>query len=623
MHPVRYEDPEALADAIIGEVGKKIVLALPLGLGKANHVANALFMRAMEDPSIQLRIFTALTLEKPRGASDLERRFVQPMTERLFGGWPDLAYALARRAGVLPSNIAINEFFLLAGRFLSLPTAQQDYICANYTHAAGYVLDRGVNVVAQLVAKRTDAGGPRYSLSCNPDLTLDLLAARQAGRAKFLLVGQVNDELPFMPGDGDLPGDVFSHVLESAATQFPLFAPPKPPVSPAEYATGFHVARLVRDGGTLQIGIGSVGDAVCHALILRQRQNALFRDAVSRLSPVPPEPFESAPFTTGLYAATEMLVDGFLELMREGILKREVDGAVVHAAFFLGPRAFYRALRDMPESERARIRMTPVGFVNELFGDEMAKRRARIDARFVNNAMMATLLGAVVSDGLADGRVVSGVGGQYNFVAQAFALEGARSIITLNATRREGGRLRSNIRWSYGHTTIPRHLRDIIVTEYGVADLRGRSDAECVASMLAIADSRFQDSLLREAKDAGKIARGYEIPVAFRDNTSERIERALQPLRARGLIPLFPFGTDFTAVEQRLMPALGALRSAAESIAPLAGLFWRGLSAGTVSKEDAACLERLDLASTAGVRQRILRTLVRGALAATREDAAC
>ena len=62
--------------------------------------------------------------------------------------------------------------------------------------------------------------------------------------------------------------------------------------------------------------------------------------------------------------------------------------------------------------------------------------RARVDARFVNNAMMATLLGAVVSDGLEDGRVVSGVGGQYNFVAQAFALRGARSILALEATRR-------------------------------------------------------------------------------------------------------------------------------------------------------------------------------------------
>src|SRR5215831_14004032 len=91
--PVAFEDPDRLADAIIERVGRNIVLALPLGLGKANHVANALFARASADASIKLRIFTALTLEKPRGKSELERRFLGPLVERLFGGYPDLAYS--------------------------------------------------------------------------------------------------------------------------------------------------------------------------------------------------------------------------------------------------------------------------------------------------------------------------------------------------------------------------------------------------------------------------------------------------------------------------------------------------------------------------------------------------
>src|SRR5262249_52031020 len=145
------------------------------------------------------------------------------------------------------------------------------------------------------------------------------------------------------------------------------------------------------------------------------------------------------------------------------------------------------------------IQMMPVSFTNEIFDDAAAKRRARVDARFVNNALMATLLGAVVSDALEDGQVVSGVGGQYNFVAQAFALQGARSILALESTRPSGAKMLSNIRWSYGHTTIPRHLRDIVVTEYGVADLRGKSDSEVIAAMLAVTDSRFQPELMRQA----------------------------------------------------------------------------------------------------------------------------
>jgi len=126
----------------------------------------------------------------------------------------------------------------------------------------------------------------------------------------------------------------------------------------------------------------------------------------------------------------------------------------------------------MPASQIARIQMMPVSFTNEIYDDEDAKRRARVDARFVNNAMMATLMGAVISDGLENGQVVSGVGGQYNFVAQAFALQGARSILTVETTRQAGAKTQSNIRWGYGHQTIPRHLRDVIVTEYGVADIR-------------------------------------------------------------------------------------------------------------------------------------------------------
>src|SRR5438094_10581354 len=76
--PIPFHDPDRIAEAIIARVGKKIVLALPLGLGKANHVANALFGRAAADPSIDLRIFTALTLEKPQGKGDLEPALRRP-----------------------------------------------------------------------------------------------------------------------------------------------------------------------------------------------------------------------------------------------------------------------------------------------------------------------------------------------------------------------------------------------------------------------------------------------------------------------------------------------------------------------------------------------------------------
>ena len=613
--PDRFDDPDRVADAIINRVGKNLVLALPLGLGKANHVANALFARASNDSSIRLHIFTALTLEAPRAAPGLERRFVQPFAERVFAGYPELAYGAAQRAGTLAPNITVDEFFFQAGTRLGVAAAQQNYISANYTHALRYVLARGVNVVAQLVARRERGGDTRLSLSCNPDLTLDLLASRAREQCDFLFVGQVNSELPFMPGDGDVAEQEFDLLLEGPATDFPLFAPPRESIDLAEHATGIHVARTIADGGTLQLGIGSLGDAVAHALILRHRASSDFRAIATRLDPAVRAPIgmrESDPFAAGLHGLSEMLVESFLDLMHAGILKREVDGALLHAAFFLGSRAFYRALRDMPEAELAKLRMTSVLFVNQLYGDEAAKRRARVKARFINNAMMATLLGAVVSDALDNGQVVSGVGGQYNFVAQAFALDDARSIIMVRATREAHRRTASNIRWNYGHTTIPRHLRDVVVTEYGVADLRGKTDRDAIAAMLAVADSRFQDELLRQAKEAGKIEQGFELPAACRDNTPERIARALKPAREQGLLPPFPFGTDFTATEQRLLPALERLRSL--SLPQLAVLLARGFLSPAAAPDIRDCLSRMALDHPSGPKEHVEAALLKGAL---------
>lgn len=610
--PALYDNAEKLADDIIREIGKKIVLALPLGLGKANNIANAIFQRAAADSSISLTIFTALTLEKPHPKNEIEKRFIGPVIERLFSDYPDLLYAKALRERSLPANITVNEFFLLAGQWLHVPYMQQNYIAANYTHALRYILDRGVNVAAQLVAKR----GNRFSLACNPDITLDLLRARAAGRTNFKVVAEVNENLPFMPGDAEVPAETFSHVLESPASNFPLFAPPYEPIDDAGYAIGLHAARLVPDGGTLQIGIGQEGDAAAYGLILRQHDNTVFREAVAALDGgrAHSSLHEDGGFEIGLHGLSEMFVASFLELMKAGVLKREVDGLLMQGGFFVGPKAFYQALRDMDDKLLNKINMTAISFINELYGDEETKRRARVKARFINNAMMGTLLGAVVSDGLENGGVVSGVGGQYNFVAQAFALDDARSIITLKSTRGTGNKLVSNVRWSYGHETIPRHLRDIVVSEYGVADLRGKDDQGVIEAMLSIADSRFQPELMRAAKDAGKLPKNYELPAAMRENTPERIERALAPFHARGFLPPFPFGTDFNKIEQRLIPALQTLQSASASPLSLIQLALKGGNGEAAAAADENdCLARLGL-DRGGVKNVVYRYLLRGAL---------
>jgi acyl-CoA hydrolase len=404
-------------------------------------------------------------------------------------------------------------------------------------------------------------------------------------------------------------------VLDSPEIDFPLFAPPREPVDLTAYAAGLYAALLVPDGGTLQLGIGALGDAVAQALIVRHRHPAAFKSYVaSHLARAAPVAHDLAPFTTGLYACSEMFVEGFLDLIRAGVVKREVNGALLHAGFFLGSRAFYRALREMPAADLAKLQMKPISFVNELYGDEDAKRQARHKGRFISTAMMATLLGAVVSDTLADGKVVSGVGGQYNFVAQAFALRDARAIIMLRATRTVSGRTTSNIVWEYEETTIPRHLRDIIVTEYGVADLRGKTDRECIIAMLGVADARFQDDLIARAKAAGKLEPDFTPPPHWHENTPERVAAALQSARNAGHLPLFPFGTDFTQTEQRLIPALNLLRAASRT--EVATLALRGLR----TKPDAEAQEslaRMGLERPKQIADYVSALVLRGALAQT------
>src|SRR6202158_3453091 len=349
LMPKLFSDPEAIAEHIIRDVGTNLVVGLPLGLGKANHSVNALYARASADRAISLTLFSALTLEKPNPKNLLERRFIAPVIERLFGGYPDLAYADALHSGALPPNIKVIEFFFLAGRWLHVPFAQQHYISANYSHASSYLLARGLNVVTQLVAKRVVDGVARYSLSSNTDTTLDILRARAQGTASFKLIGQVNSELPFMPGAGDLPAEEFSAVLDSPETDFPLFAPPSEPISDTKYAIGLHAAGLVRDGGTLQIGIGQVGDALAQGLIVRHRDNAQFHEIMKRLGAgaAGVGALETGSFGKGLYGVSGLLLEAVLGLVDAGILTREVDGVVLHGAFFLGPKSFYRTLREV------------------------------------------------------------------------------------------------------------------------------------------------------------------------------------------------------------------------------------------------------------------------------------
>lgn len=708
--PDYLNDVEVCVDQIIKKVGKDIKYGIPLGLGKPVQLTNALYNRAKKDPEIKLHILTALILEVPSGSSELENRIVGPMASRIFGDFPNMDFMDDLRKGEIPANIMISEFYTKSGSILKIKHAQHNYICSNYTHIARDTANLGLNVVAQIVAKQEMGDNVQYSLSGNSDTSIEsvsLLRKEQAenGR-KIAVVGQVNSNLPFMYGDAVRDADTFDIIIDNPQYDHQLFSVPKAPIKTDEYMIGLNASTLVKDNGTLQIGIGALGDAIAAGLQMRHDHNNMYCSALkdAEILKNSGETIEQVGgteiFEKGLNGSSEMLVDGFLDLHKSGIVKRKTyenlsiqklinagkiqdeispdilsvllsenvisaelsqenmdflkefgifkeavefkegkiilgdncfstdlsdaenlkqisaeclgeklsNGILMYGAFFVGPQRFYDTLNAMSSEERQQIFMTGVSCVNQLYGNEELRKLQRINGRFINAGMKLSLLGAVASDGLDDGQVVSGVGGQYNFVSMAHALEDGRSIMMIKSTRQKGHETSSNIVFNYGHVTIPRHLRDIFVTEYGIADVRGKSDWEVIALILNITDSRFQQELLDQAKKAGKICEKYQIPAEFCHNHPDKLNAILAPYREQGYFPQFPLGQDVTDEEITL---IGSLRGFKDDIA-IKKFSFKNLIKALVSVPDNTkpFLKRMKLDQPGSLKESILQKVV-------------
>ncbi len=645
-----YKDVKKSVDDVLDYMGNEINFSMTLALGKPILFINELYARAKQDPSIKLNIVTALALERPRMKSEIERRFLEPLVNRVFDGTPEFDYMHDFRAGRLPKNVAIYEFFNKAGGYMNTPEAQRNHLNSNYTHVVRDAIDFGCNVFGQLIGCRKINGKMMYSMGCNTDICIEAIdemhkLRKQGG--KVAIIGEVNTNMPFMYGDAVYPAEHYDILLHGKEFNYPLFGPPKDAVALKDHAIGLYVSSLVKDGGTLQVGIGALGDAIASGLNMRQNQNEAYnkvlretgiydkyQDLIEKLG-------GTDVFEQGLYGSSEMFVDAFMQLYKCGVLKRKVydniplmkllnagklatdnipaniiellikeegihpiitekefnmlsefgilksgckfkdgfiisgkvkvkadftstknlnaikpligtelkKGQIILGAFFIGPRTFYNALNAMSEEERMQFGMSGVDKVNQLYGDEVLRSLQRKDGRFVNAGMMCNALGAITSDQLEDGRVVSGIGGQYNFVSMAHALPDARLIMMIRSTRNEGGKIKSNINYTYGHTSIPKHLRDIIVTEYGIADVRGKPDSKIIEEILKVTDSRFQDEIIEKAKLHGKLAPDFELAPEYRQNNPQKLDAMLKPFQADGHFVAFPFGTDFTAEE--------------------------------------------------------------------------
>ncbi|HPS87492.1 MAG TPA: acetyl-CoA hydrolase/transferase C-terminal domain-containing protein [Spirochaetota bacterium] len=706
------DDVVKTVDDVINYVGKEINYAMTLGLGKPVRFINELYRRAKEDPSIKLNIITALSLEKPTGKSELEKRLVDPLAERIFGGYPDFQYMIDLRGGRMPSNVQIFEFYSKAGSIINIASQSRNYLPSNYTHIArDSYWHQNVNVFGQLVGSQEVDGNTIYSMGCNTDICVNAVSLIKFGKSqgrKLVCIGEVNKNMPFMYGDAIVNEDKYDVLLTGPQYNYRLFGPPKDAVTIKDYMIGLNISTLVKDGGTLQIGIGALGDAIVAGLDLRHSHNDLYNSIIEKAGLV--RHYDrlikkyggTGIFEKGLYGSSEMFVDAFLQLYKKGILKRKVynnlaimqliaegkltddnippnilallyekeglhmrlrekdvkmlteygifkegvefkdgfiwyenkkyerdcydkknleelnkllgkklkNGQVILGAFFLGPESFYNDLNAMSDEERAQFGMSGVEKVNQLYGGEELRCLQRKNGRFVNSGLVATLTGAVASDQLEDGKVVSGIGGQYNFVSMAHEVPGGKLIMAIRATRGSGKSLKSNIVYNYGHTSIPKYLRDIIVTEYGIAHIKGLSDGKIAEEMIKIADSRFQPKLVKQAKKHGKLPADYEIPEEYRHNYPEKVEAFIKSYQAQGQFQMFPFGTDVMPEEVALAGSLKGLVAYknANPVSTIIKLITELLK--PVPEKAAPYLKRMDLEKPANFSERFQQKTV-------------
>ena len=291
---------------------------------------------------------------------------------------------------------------------------------------------------------------------------------RAAGRDPArLAIAEINPHLPRVAGVAE-HGANRVHLSEVDCLiedDTPLMAIPYAEPSAEERAIAAHVGTLVREGATLQFGIGGIPNAVAELL-----------------SAAPIGDF-------GIH--TEMVSDGIMRLHTAGKVtnrKGVFDGVSV-ATFALGTPELYRWLDGNPL-----VRLLPVGVTNDV--GVMARTR-----RFtsINGALAVDVHGQVVADTIA-GRQYSGIGGSETFVRGAREAPEGRSILCLRSTYVADGRRHSTIVRALpagSLVTTPRHQVQYVVTEHGVALLAGRTDGERAAALTAVAAPEFRGTLAR------------------------------------------------------------------------------------------------------------------------------
>jgi acyl-CoA hydrolase len=391
-------------------------------IGWAEATAEPVFLTRLLDAQAErcppFRVFFALTFSDGFAADHPN------VTVTALGGASAGRRFFARRAdNVIPANISDISGLVSSGR---LP----------------------IDVVLLQVSGPDETG--RY----NAGLGIEHLHAA-IGRAR-LVIAQVNPELPWTNGDTAIePGMI--DILVPAA-ELPIELPTRA-AGPIDRVIADHIARLIPDRATIELGLGAIPQAVTGALGRKQ----------------------------GLGVHSGAIGDRIADLMEAGIVDnrhKEIDPAFTVATMLMGTRRLYRFA-----DRNAAIHIRATSYTHDALVLGNFRRFVAI-----NGGLEVDLTGQVNAE-TARGRHIGLVGGQMDFIRAANRAVEGRSIIALQSTNRERTRSRIVAKLADGIVTTPRAEADLVVTEHGIAELRGRTLAERARALVAVADPTFRAEL--------------------------------------------------------------------------------------------------------------------------------
>ncbi|MDE5762072.1 MAG: 4-hydroxybutyrate CoA-transferase [Bacteroidales bacterium] len=292
------------------------------------------------------------------------------------------------------------------------------------------------------------------SLGCSVDATLAAVETADT------VIATINENMPRSMGDALIPMSMIDIFTEDNA---PLieghFAQP----SPEEAQIGKYVAELIEDGATLQMGIGSIPNAV-----LSQLGNH-----------------------KNLGVHTEMFADGVLNLVRKGVINgmnKKIDKGKIVSTFVMGSKEVYDFLDDNPG-----VAMMDVGYTNNEF---IIAKNPKVTA--INSALQIDLTGQVCADSLGT-KFYSGVGGQVDFIRGASLSEGGKPIIAMQSVTNKGvSKIAPVLTSGAGVVTTRAHVQ-WIVTEYGAVNLYGKTLQDRAKALISIAHPDHREELDRAA----------------------------------------------------------------------------------------------------------------------------